>query len=258
MPSQWLLEGLSTIVSVFKGIVISGEYMLDQKPAEMCLIYHEGQPKSERKKLCTNCWANDHLRFQCEYEKCCRICKEIGHYPGSEKCNHHAANQKDVIAFSGKDDILSNFYPSELKVFSLNYSSPEQAYQHTKAMRCGDQHRAEQIMKAESAIDAKKIGNQVMISDQWFDTRDDVMREIVNAKLAQCKEFSETLLKSNKNTVFVEAAYDDYWGSGLNKTGTVNTSIEHWPGKNELGRLFSELARGLRNGQRPKLRSTAK
>jgi predicted NAD-dependent protein-ADP-ribosyltransferase YbiA (DUF1768 family) len=53
------------------------------------------------------------------------------------------------------------------------------------------------------------------------------MREIVNAKLAQCKEFSETLLNSNKNTVFIEAAYDDYWGSGFNKTGTVNTSIEH-------------------------------
>jgi predicted NAD-dependent protein-ADP-ribosyltransferase YbiA (DUF1768 family) len=84
-------------------------------------------------------------------------------------------------------------------------------------------------MKAESAIDAKKIGNQVMISDQWFNTRDDVMREIVNAKLTQCKEFSETLLKSKKNTIFVEAAYDDYWGFGLNKTGTVNISIEHWP-----------------------------
>ena len=84
------------------------------------------------------------------------------------------------------------------------------------------------------------------------------MREIVNAKLAQCKEFSETLLNSNKNTVFVEAAYDDYWGFGLNKTGTVNISIEHWPGKKkELGQIYSELARGLRNGQRLKL-STAK
>jgi hypothetical protein len=28
-----------------------------------CMIYSV----SERKKLCTNCWANDHLRFQCEY-----------------------------------------------------------------------------------------------------------------------------------------------------------------------------------------------
>ena len=130
-----------------------------------CTVYHDGQPKNERKKLCTNCWANDHLRFQCEYEKCCRICKESGHSPGSENCAQYAANQKDIIAFSGKDDALSNFYPCELKVFSQNFASSEHAFQHTKAMRCGDLHRANQIMEAESAIDAKKIGNQVMVSD---------------------------------------------------------------------------------------------
>ena len=76
------------------------------------------------------------------------------------------------------------------------------------------------------------------------------MREILNAKLAQCKEFSESLSNmSNKNTVFVEAAYNDYWGSGLTKIGTLNTDIQHWPGKNELGRMYMyvELARGLRN-----------
>ncbi|KAK3082645.1 hypothetical protein FSP39_001246 [Pinctada imbricata] len=214
-----------------------------------CTIYHDGQPKNERKKICTNCWANDHLKFQCEYEKCCRICKEVGHNPGSNKCTHYDPNQKDVIAFCGNEDVLSNFYPSEMKIFGQTFKTPEHAFQHTKAMRCGDLHRADQIMKAETALDAKRIGNQIMMSDQWFETRDDVMRNILDAKVAQCKQFCEALLKSNKNTTFVEAAYDDYWGSGLNKLGTLHTSSGHWPGKNELGRIYTEIARSLRNSQ---------
>ena len=214
-----------------------------------CVILHEGQPKNERKKLCTNCWAEDHLRFECEYERCCRICKEAGHYPGSEECAYYSPNQKDVVAFSGKDNVLSNFFPTDVKVFGQTFKSAEQAFQHTKAMRSGDLYRAEQVMTADTALDAKKIGNQVLPSDQWFDTRDDVMRSILEAKLAQCKEFSEALSKSNKNTTLVESTYDNYWGSGLDRKGTLNTESAQWPGKNELGRLYAEMARYVRVNQ---------
>ena len=113
-------------------------------------------------------------------------------------------------------------------------------------MRSGDLYRAELVMSADTALDAKKIGNQVLPSDQWFDTRDDVMRSILEAKLAQCKDFSEALSKSNKNTAFVESTYDSYWGSGLDRKGTLNTESSRWPGKNELGRLYVEMARYVR------------
>ena len=116
-------------------------------------------------------------------------------------------------------------------------------------MRCGDFYRAELVMVADTALDAKKIGNQVTPSDQWFDTRDDVMRSILDAKLAQCKDFSEALVKSNKNTIFVESVYDNYWGSGLDRKGTLNTDSSRWPGKNELGRIFTEMARCVRVNQ---------
>jgi predicted NAD-dependent protein-ADP-ribosyltransferase YbiA (DUF1768 family) len=43
-----------------------------------------------------------------------------------------------VVAFAGKDNPLSNFFPTELKVFGATYSSAEQAFQHVKALRSGE------------------------------------------------------------------------------------------------------------------------
>ena len=99
-------------------------------------------------------------------------------------------------------------------------------------------------MSADTALDAKKIGNLRPVV-----TRDDVMRSILEAKLAQCKDFSEALSKSNKNTTFVESTYGNYWGSGLDRKDTLNTESARWHGKNELGRLYVEMARYVRVNQ---------
>jgi ribA/ribD-fused uncharacterized protein len=164
-----------------------------------CTVSHKGQPIRENKKQCTNCWAEDHYRTNCEYEACCRICKESGHSPGSNKCRFYVAEQEDIIPFAGKDNPLSNFFPTELKIFGKTYKSAEQAFQHVKALRSGDLQKAENIDTAESALDAKRFGSQVLVSDAWLDSRDEVMREILESKLKQCEEFRDALEKLKKN-----------------------------------------------------------
>jgi hypothetical protein len=69
-----------------------------------CIINHKGQPVRERKVQCTNCWADDHYKNKCEFEQCCRICKQAGHFPGSEKCKSYINKQDDIVSFSGKDN----------------------------------------------------------------------------------------------------------------------------------------------------------
>ena len=74
-------------------------------------ISHKGQPTNNRSLKYTNCWADDHARFQCEYETCCKVCKKPNHNPGDPNCANYDSAKKNIIAFSGKDDSQSNFYP---------------------------------------------------------------------------------------------------------------------------------------------------
>ena len=110
-----------------------------------CSIFHSGQPKRSVNMLCSNCWGDDHWRHQCEYEACCKVCKEPGHKPGSNLCKFYDGKQKDILAFSGSGDVLSNFFPCDINVFGMIHSSAEHAFQYSKAMRSGDTLRAAQI-----------------------------------------------------------------------------------------------------------------
>lgn len=216
-----------------------------------CSIFHRGQPKRERNSRCTNCWGDDHMRHQCEYETCCKVCHESGHKPGSEDCKYYENRQKDVIAFGGKDDPLSNFYECEIKIFGFNHPTSEHAFQYAKAIRSGDMLRATSIREAATPLEAKRIGKQVTTSDQWEDTKDEVMREIIEKKINQCSELKDQLLKIGKQSTIVEAVYDDYWGSGLDKTGTLHTTHKKWPGKNVLGKIFMDTIKNKKVGRNP-------
>lgn len=219
-----------------------------------CAIIHKGQPISKRSMLCTNCWGDDHLRYQCEYETCCKVCKESGHEPGSTQCEKYDGKQKDILAFSGKDEILSNFYPCEINIFGMNHNSAEHAFQYSKAMRSGDVIRAAAIRDATTALDAKRIGSQITVGDQWTNTKKEVMSDILDAKFEQVSDFKKKVLKIGKNTTVVEAAFDDFWGSGLNKQGTLKTAIKYWPGQNVLGQMIVDLAKANRG--KPHTRSS--
>ena len=215
-----------------------------------CTIFHNGQPKRTSNILCSNCWGDDHLRHQCEYEACCKVCREPGHKPGSNQCKYYDGKQKDILAFSGSEDVLSNFFPCEINAFGMIHDSAEHAFQYSKAMRSGDTLRAAKIREAPTALDAKRIGGQVMVSDQWLDTQEKVMSDVIESKFKQVKEFQEKLMSIDTKTVtIVEAAYDDVWGAGLDKNGTLKTAMKHWPGKNGLGKLFMNIVKSRKYKQ---------
>ena len=211
-----------------------------------CSIFHKGQPSVKKTPRCNRCWSNDHFTNQCTNNKCCKVCKKPGHEPGDNDCEFYTEPKTNIVAFNGKNNILSNFYPSEIKVFGVVHKSAEHAYQYTKAMRTGDTVRATMIQEAPTAYDAKMLGNKVATSDQFEDTKVTMMQEILDAKAAQVQEFHETLLNSHPKTSFVESTFDEFWGSGLDKHGTVNTDSKAWPGINKLGRLIGKLAKQIR------------
>jgi ribA/ribD-fused uncharacterized protein len=116
-------------------------------------------------------------------------------------------------------------------------------------MRSSDLNREEAVLKADAALDAKRVGSQALESDSWIASKESVMREILEAKLHHCEKFRDALSNTRKTDILVESTWDVYWGSGLNPTGTSHTVMQHWPGQNKLGHILDGMAAKLRQSK---------
>lgn len=113
-------------------------------------------------------------------------------------------------------------------------------------MRCGDLEAANTIKEADTALSALRFGKKVKVNQQWESTKVEIMQDILENKCVQVPMFQEKLRTSKQSTIFVEATFNDEWGSGLDRQGTLNTKPEHWPGSNKLGLLLKKIAKKVR------------
>ena len=206
-------------------------------------IFHEGQPTAP--KLCTKCFSKEHTRGQCKEQQACRRCRKPGHEPGDARCEASVSSPlQSTTAFSGKKDVLSNFFPCEIDIYGKHCKSAEHAYQYAKAVHQGQLQAAEEILQAPDAFQAKAQARSLQYSTDWQSVKVDTMKEILNAKVEQVPDFHDTLLESNDN-ILVEATYDRFWGSGLDKVDTVYTKRRFWPGKNQLGSILEDIRKDI-------------
>lgn len=78
-----------------------------------------------------------------------------------------------------------------------------------------------------------------MINEQWNESCEVVMTEILENKSVQVEVFMDKLRSVNKNTLVAESIFNDKWGTGLYKTGTENTEASDWRGQNQLGHIIN-------------------
>uniref|UniRef100_K1QWS6 NADAR domain-containing protein n=1 Tax=Magallana gigas TaxID=29159 RepID=K1QWS6_MAGGI len=115
-------------------------------------------------------------------------------------------------------------------------------------MRCGDLEAAtcNTIKEADNALSVLRFGKKVKVNQQWESTKVEVMQDILENKCVQVPMFQEKLRTSKQFTIFVEATFNDEWGSGLDRQGTLNTISEHWPACYKLGQLLKKIAKIVR------------
>ena len=210
-----------------------------------CQIFHFGQPKFSRNLLCTKCWGTDHTRSRWRNEQCCKTCQKPGHEPGDKQCGFFEV-QKNITVFSGADDILSNFYRCEIDLFGMKHKSAEHAFQHAKALRCGDLEAANDIKEANGTVTALRIGNKIKNNEQWLSTKDSVMEEVLENKWLCPGTWLLWNTANHLTNTYVATIFDNEWGSGINLSGTANTKQSKWPGKNLLGTMIQNIAKNCR------------
>jgi ribA/ribD-fused uncharacterized protein len=114
---------------------------------------------------------------------------------------------------------LSNFWPEPRRRNLTN----EHFYQAGKALNLAD--RA-QIMAAETAGEAKRLGRLVVIRPDWEDVKETVMMDGLRTKFFSDESLADMLLVTgDEHLVEVNTWGDTYWGvcngRGLNRLGEL-------------------------------------
>ncbi len=211
-----------------------------------CRLVYKGQFDGQKKE-CFMCFSTDHQGKNCPNPPCCRVCRSPGHEPGSPKCKHYLHNT-NLKEFGGEADPLSNHYKHEFKYKDIPGKTAENHFFFHKSMMNGQPVLARMCHDAPNGRKAKYLSKGIMCCPDWDqDPRAyDLMKDIVKSKVEQVDATRKDLHDAwREGRVIVEAVpnpRDFWWGSSLNKEGTLNTDPEYWPGKNTLGQIYMEIA----------------
>ena len=155
------------------------------------------------------------------------------------------------LAFFTIRCMLSNFYPCTIRFNGRRYESAEHAYQAEKAIAARAFDKLNDILSAPTAARAKEIGRDIPDTPLWQRIKVDRMRNILNAKFRQNKILGGFLC-SLRGTGFIEANQTNFfWGAGVSlQSNEIRTG--RWNGRNELGKLLTELRDDLLRERRVK------
>lgn len=136
----------------------------------------------------------------------------------------------------GRYYCLSNFggYPVLYK--GIRYKNSEAAFQSQKVLDPAVREKFANL----SPNAAKKMGRQLNLRPDWEEVKDEIMEEIVRAKIDQNPEVKERLLETGDMIIEEGNDWKDtYWGVDL-KTGK---------GENRLGKILMKIRDEVRNGK---------
>lgn len=129
---------------------------------------------------------------------------------------------KIIDKFDDKYYFLSNFYPANTKYDGVIYKTSEHAFQ---AAKTNDSKLRNKIKNAQNPGQAKKLGKQVPLRNDWEEIKYDIMLEIVRDKFTRNK----TLGLSLTDTKDAELIEGNTWGDII--WGVCDGRGTNWLGK---------------------------
>lgn len=135
-----------------------------------------------------------------------------------------------IDKFRGKYFFLSNFYIAPVEYRGLTYQNNEAAFQSAKSKNKKDKEKFIDIL----AVEAKKLGRQIELRDDWEDVKIDIMYEVCMAKFTQNLLLKEKLLATGTEELIEGNNHGDtFWGCVDGK------------GENHLGKILMKVREEL-------------
>jgi len=140
--------------------------------------------------------------------------------------------------FVDEYQFLSNFYSSKFLYQGTFWRTVEHAFQAAKSK---DLEMSEEIRKAESPTEAKRIGHRVDLRPDWEEVKVDIMTELVFRKFDQNEGLKKKLLATGDLKLEEgNTWHDNFWGN------CYCSKCNNIPGENVLGIILEEVRDELR------------
>lgn len=127
------------------------------------------------------------------------------------------------MIFKDKYFFLSNFYPCKVRYNGNTYLNSEAAFQ---AAKCPE---AAYRFFFLNGAQAKKLGKQLPLREDWEEIKLQIMEEIIRCKFTQNPELREALLNVEGEIIEDNFHHDTFWGQcdgiGENHLGKILMKI---------------------------------
>lgn len=144
------------------------------------------------------------------------------------------------LYFQSEHSPLSNFFHSPiLDKDEIHYTSAEQNFQHKKALFHEYYLTAKKILQNRDPYELKQLGNLVPMSQDWKDTEEDTMTDILRSKFLQNPNLLQILVSTGSLHLH-EASADQKWSTGA-ELASKALQIGSWPGQDRMGFLLEKL-----------------
>lgn len=134
-----------------------------------------------------------------------------------------------IDSFRGRYHFLSNFYP---------WPGPSVEH-HFQAAKTLDKEWRKKILRAKGPGEAKKLGRQAPIREDWEEIKVGVMEDLVRMKFSE-RVLAADLLATGDALLIEGNTWGDTWW------GMVKSGDGKWTGRNELGRILMKIRNELR------------
>lgn len=153
-------------------------------------------------------------------------------------------NRDGEIYFHSEHSYLSNFARSPILHEGVAYPTAEHMFQTIKCKMADDRDRVEQIALVSTALEAKRIADQLTESPEWRAKRDEVLALVVNKKFDQNPHLAGYLIETG-DMPLNEATSNSYYGIGAT-LHSREVRDKSYRGLNKLGMALAVKRKSLR------------
>lgn len=148
---------------------------------------------------------------------------------------YNRVTDTEVFFYTPRFYAFDNMSAFSVTIWGKTFMTSEHAYQWKK-FSVSHPEIAEEIFNATSANMTKKISNAHAgeVMPEWHQQKEEIMEEIVRAKLAQHEKVRALLIESGIREIIENSPTDSFWG------------IADGSGQNVLGKLWMKLRNELK------------